>query len=131
MIWLVLTQVGKPHGHHLVSPTHLPIKGSELASGSYRLYISREILPTHHSRKNAFKTNAKHSVPYAYGECKSKGMAWRGGEVWDSLSCIAVVAWPQTLPSLYCRDGARRVFTDQADIGSTKREAPCGVQRVA
>ena len=82
MIWLVLTQVGKPPGHHLVSPTDLPIKGSELASGSYRLYISREILPTHYSRKNAFKTNA--TVPYAYGECKSKGMAWRGGEVGDS-----------------------------------------------
>ena len=30
-----------------------------------------------------------------------------------------------------CRDGARRVFTDQADIAFTKREAPWGVGRVA
>ena len=29
-----------------------------------------------------------------------------------------------------CRDGARRVFTDQAGIACTKREAPCDVRRV-
>ena len=29
------------------------------------------------------------------------------------------------------RDGACRAFTDQADIASTKREAPWGVPRVA
>ena len=29
-----------------------------------------------------------------------------------------------TVASLPCRDGARRVFTDQADIACTKREAP-------
>ena len=29
-----------------------------------------------------------------------------------------------TLAPLQCRDGARRVFTDQADIARTKREAP-------
>ena len=41
--------------------------------------------------------------------------------------------WPSSsiLASLQCRDGARRVFTDQADIASTKREAPWGVRRVA
>ena len=33
--------------------------------------------------------------------------------------------------SIQCRDGARRVFTYQADIfASTKREAPLGVARV-
>ena len=32
-----------------------------------------------------------------------------------------------TLASRRCRDGARRVFTDQADIACTKREAPWGV----
>ena len=30
-----------------------------------------------------------------------------------------------------CRDGVRRVSTDQADIACTKREAPWGVRRVA
>ena len=40
---------------------------------------------------------------------------------------MAVVLRPQTLPSLLCRDGARRVFTDQANIACTKREAPRGV----
>ena len=37
---------------------------------------------------------------------------------------MAVVVWPQTLASLPCRDGARRVFIDQAGIGCIKREAP-------
>ena len=31
---------------------------------------------------------------------------------------------PETLASLVCRDGARWVFTDQADTACTKREAP-------
>ena len=35
------------------------------------------------------------------------------------------------LASLQCRDGARRVFTDQADIASTNRETPWGVRRIA
>ena len=35
-----------------------------------------------------------------------------------------VLAWPYTLVSLQCRAGALRVFTDQADIACTKREAP-------
>ena len=30
------------------------------------------------------------------------------------------VVWPYTLASLLCRDGASRVFTDQADIASAK-----------
>ena len=30
----------------------------------------------------------------------------------------------ETLTSLLCRDGARRVFTDQTGIACTKREAP-------
>ena len=30
----------------------------------------------------------------------------------------------ETLASLRCRVGARRVFTDQADIACTKRKAP-------
>ena len=32
-------------------------------------------------------------------------------------SCMAAVVRSWTLASLQCRDGARRVFTDQADIG--------------
>ena len=44
-----------------------------------------------------------------------------GGGGVHSISCMGVV-----VPShpLQCRDGARRVFTDQADIARTKREAP-------
>ena len=34
-----------------------------------------------------------------------------------------VVVRPQTLASLQCRDGARRVFIDQAEIACTKRES--------
>ena len=34
----------------------------------------------------------------------------------------------EALASLQCRDGARRVFTDQADIANTKRAAPWGVR---
>ena len=47
-----------------------------------------------------------------------------------SLSCMTVVVWPWTLASLQCRDGARRVFTDHADIVCIKREAPWGVRRI-
>ena len=38
----------------------------------------------------------------------------------------------QTLASLQCRDGARRVFTDQADNACTKRELAvrCSASRV-
>ena len=32
------------------------------------------------------------------------------------MSCMAVVVWPQAFASLKCRGGARRVFTDQADM---------------
>ena len=39
-----------------------------------------------------------------------------------STSNMVVVVWPWTLASLHCRDGARRVFTTQADIACTKRE---------
>ena len=35
-----------------------------------------------------------------------------------------------TIDPAGCRDRARRVFTDQADIACTKREAPSGVWRV-
>ena len=31
---------------------------------------------------------------------------------------------PLTLAPIQCREGERRVFTDQADIALTKREAP-------
>ena len=48
------------------------------------------------------------------------GIAGRAGGGVLNL-CMAVVVWPQTLASLLCRDGARRVFTNQADIGCTKR----------
>ena len=41
-----------------------------------------------------------------------------------SLSSMAVVVRPYTLAPLQCRDGARRVVADQADIASTKRETP-------
>ena len=37
---------------------------------------------------------------------------------------IAVVVCPLTFASLHGRDGARWVFTDQADIACTKRKAP-------
>ena len=43
---------------------------------------------------------------------------------------MAVVVSPYTLASLQCRDGARRVFTGQADIACTKREAPLGARQV-
>ena len=36
------------------------------------------------------------------------------------IYCIAVVITPSTLASLQCRDGARPVFTEQADIACTK-----------
>ena len=36
-----------------------------------------------------------------------------------------------TIDSRMCWDGERRVFTNQADIACTKREAPEGVRRVA
>ena len=39
-----------------------------------------------------------------------------------SFSCMVVVVWQETLASLQCRDGARRVFSDQADTACTKRE---------
>ena len=45
--------------------------------------------------------------------------------------CMAVVLRPLTLAHLQCRDGPRWIFTDQADIACTKREAPGGVRRVA
>ena len=45
------------------------------------------------------------------------------GEMY-SISCMAVVVWPLTLAPLQSRDGACRVFTDQANIACTKREAP-------
>ena len=38
------------------------------------------------------------------------------------LACTAVILRPfLTVASLHCRDGARRAFTDQADIACTKR----------
>ena len=40
-----------------------------------------------------------------------------------SLSCMVAVIWPWTLASRQCRDGARRVFTDQAAIACTTLEA--------
>ena len=57
------------------------------------------------------------------------GEGGEGGGVYSieemyPISCMAVVVWPQTLASLQCRDGACRVFADQADIACTKREAP-------
>ena len=36
-----------------------------------------------------------------------------------------------TLAPIQCREGVRRVFTDQADTDCTKREEPCGVGRVS
>ena len=44
---------------------------------------------------------------------------------------MSVVSRPLTLASLQCPDGARRVFTYQADVACTKREARWGVRRVA
>ena len=38
------------------------------------------------------------------------------------MSCMAVEVWPKTLASLQCRDGERRVATNQADIICTNRE---------
>ena len=53
---------------------------------------------------------------------------WRGGGSRDLgkvlISCVAVISRPLTLALLQCRNGARPVVTDQADIASTKREAP-------
>ena len=36
-----------------------------------------------------------------------------------------------TVDPLQCRDGERRIFTDQTDIARTKRKAPWGVGRNA
>ena len=44
------------------------------------------------------------------------------------MASMAAVVSPQTLESLQYRDGARRVFTDQAGIICTKREAPWSVR---
>ena len=44
-----LNSVGKSAGHQLVSPADLPIKVTPLTIGTYRLVISREILPIHRS----------------------------------------------------------------------------------
>ena len=40
------------------------------------------------------------------------------------MSCVAVVVLPSTLASLQYRNGARRVFIDQADIARTERDVP-------
>ena len=40
----------------------------------------------------------------------------RGGVL---ISCMAVIIGALTLASLPCRDGARRVFADKADIACT------------
>ena len=40
----------------------------------------------------------------------------RGEEGGVLMSCMAVVAWLQSLASLQCRDGACRVVTDQASV---------------
>ena len=40
------------------------------------------------------------------------------------ISCMAVFLRPLTFTSPRCRDGARCVFTNQAGIACTKREAP-------
>ena len=54
------------------------------------------------------------------------------GEVHYAYSIMPVILGTEALASLQCRDGARRVvFTDQAGIAFTKREAPWGVRRVA
>ena len=45
----------------------------------------------------------------------------RGGVL---ISCMAVAVGLETIASLQRRDGARRVFTDQADIARLNREAP-------
>lgn len=44
------TRVGKSAGHQLVWPADLPTKLSSLANGTYRIGISREMLPAQYSR---------------------------------------------------------------------------------
>ena len=44
-----LTEVGKSAGHRLASSADLPTKASFFVNGTYRLVISREILPPHTS----------------------------------------------------------------------------------
>ena len=61
---------------------------------------------------------------------RSTASATLHGGGYSLLSCIVVVVRLETLASLQCRDGLRRVPTDQADIACTKREASTGVRRV-
>ena len=55
-----------------------------------------------------------------------RGREWR--RVRGGIHCIAAVVWPSSLAFLQCRDGACRVFSDQADMACTKRKAPRGVR---
>ena len=48
---------------------------------------------------------------------------WGGGVL---SMCMAVVVWPWTLAFLQCRDGARRVFTNQVPAPSAKRREVFG-----
>ena len=45
----------------------------------------------------------------------------RGGGVGTHYHALAVVVCPQTLGLLQCRDGRRRVFTDQVEIDCLHR----------
>ena len=54
----------------------------------------------------------------------------RGGGVLDLMHGRSHMSI-DPLASLQYWDGARRVFTEQADVACTKREAPRGVGRVA
>ena len=54
---------------------------------------------------------------------KRDGRNGGGGGVLISCIAIAITIKP-SLASPQCRDGARRVFTDTADIACIKRNAP-------
>ena len=62
--------------------------------------------------------------PSSVSETKTQKSHERWGEGVLNVFMAAAI-WPQTLASLlFCRSGARRVFTNQADIACTNREAP-------
>ena len=62
--------------------------------------------------------------------CSEAAFFWGGqGELEGAGVVFGIYAWPYdhrvyTLAFLQCQDGACRIFTDQADIACSRREAP-------
>ena len=67
------------------------------------------------------------AADFDFGEGEGEGKE-SGGE--GGIGVYSVCAWPSSYdhrpshPYYLCRDGARRIFTNQADIACTKRKVP-------